>query len=62
MSYDNKVIEVGWGAALRILQVKKLFKGLKCRCCVNKGYTVILEDTVYTWDDLQLQSNFESHV
>ena len=62
MNCGNKVIEVGWGAALRILQVKKLFKGLKCRCCLNKGYTVILEDTVYTWDDLQLTKYFESHV
>ena len=54
MNQGNKVIEVGWGAALRILQVKKLFKDLKCRCCVNKGYKVILDNTVQTWDDLQL--------
>ena len=46
MNYGNTVIEVGWGAALRILQVKKLFKGLKCLCCVNKGNKVIIEDTV----------------
>ena len=62
MNKGNKVVEVGWGAALRILQVKKLSKGLKCRCCVNKGYQVILEDRMYTWDDLQLQSYFESLV
>ena len=46
MNKGNKDIEVGWGAALRILQVKKLFKGLKCRLWVNKDYEVILEDTV----------------
>ena len=54
MNQGNKVIEVEWGAALRTLQVKKLFTGLKCRCCVNKGYKVMLEETVQTWDDLQL--------
>ena len=46
MNYGNKDIKVGWGAASRILQVKKLFKGLKFLCCVNKGYKVVLEDTV----------------
>ena len=46
MKLGNKITEVGWGATLRILQVKNLFKGLKNRCCVNKGYKVILEDTV----------------
>ena len=54
MNQGIKVIKGGWGAALRILQVKKLFKGLKCHCWVNKGYKVILEFTVYTWDDLRL--------
>ena len=54
MNYGNTVIEVGWGAALRILQAKKLFKGLKYHCRVNKGFKFILEVTVYTWDDLRL--------
>ena len=39
---------------LAYLQFKKLLKGFKCRRLVNKGYKDILEDTVYTWDDLQL--------
>ena len=45
MNYGNKDIEVRLGAALRIIQVKMLFKGLKCRY-VNKGYKVILEGTM----------------
>ena len=46
MNQGNKVNKVGWDADLRILQVKKLFKGLKCLCCVLKGYKVVLEDTM----------------
>ena len=41
---------------------KKLFKGLKCLCWVNKGYKVILEYTVQDWDDLRLLSYFEGPV
>ena len=54
MNQGNKDIEVGLDAALRIIQVKMLFKGLKSHCMVNRGYKVILEFTVYTWDDLWL--------
>ena len=45
MNQGNKDIEVGLDAALRIIQVKMLFKGLKCRY-VKKGYKVILEGTM----------------
>ena len=41
------------------LQVKKLFKGLKCHCWVNKDYKVILKDIAQIWDDLRLCSYFE---
>ena len=32
---------------------------MKSHCRVNKGYKVILEVTVYTWDDLRFESYFE---
>ena len=54
LSKLRKLLKLGGVQLKGCFQVKTSFKGLKSLCRVNKGNKVILEVTVYTWDDLWL--------
>ena len=46
LAHFRTYFDLSWMVPLSFLKVKKLLKGLKCSCCVHKGYNGILQDTV----------------